>query len=334
MIRFDCRHPSEVTQLCLVGVAAGRAKCPRRVWPIGRCDHDNVIVHQDAHPDQQCAQQLRMGLCILFYGVGRSRSLESKCRTTGISTAGVSLKSTIKRIAARFGIYLANVDRFGIDVDLDLARLTSTAPLQTIFDVGANIGQTACRYATAFPASKIYSFEPVPTSFQRLQNAVKLLPQVTTFNCALGERVGNAQIHLTSIAERNSMKRLPGAANSVEVQIDTIDRISATHQVNMIDLLKVDVEGFELSVLRGATTMLSSGRIRYIYAECVSSPNDEMPHTGFQELHEFLSNHGYCFVSYYAESFHLGLRCALGNVLYAFHNHLPVSVPGTVCNIV
>jgi FkbM family methyltransferase len=243
------------------------------------------------------------------------------------------VKDIFKRLVRESGLYVASACRLGIDVELDLARLSFESPLKTIFDVGANFGQTACRFAKAFPLAEIWSFEPVPTSFVRLQKAVNSLSQVRVFNCALGDSQGTIRINLATNAGSNSIRPIKDTKGTVDISIDTLDNICDSKQVDIIDLLKIDVEGFELPVLQGASRRLGSEKIRYVYAECVLAPNAEMPHTSFFDLHNFLNEKGYCFVSYYAESFDLRLGCALGNVLYAFRERLPTAVRGSVRNI-
>lgn len=244
------------------------------------------------------------------------------------------LKSVVKSFAERRGIYVCNPGRLGIDLNMDLNRFSADQPLGTIFDVGGNFGQTANDFASAFPSAQIFSFEPVPSSFARLQEAVKSLKQVKAFNIALGDKIGTVKINLTSDAAQNSIKYLEAAEEALEIPVDTIDHIAIENQIENIDLLKIDVEGYELPVLKGATRCLQEGRIRFVYAECVLSPNSEMPHTSFFDIHTVLTTAGFCFVNYYAESFNLRLGCATGNVLYALRTKLPTHVPGRIHNIV
>jgi FkbM family methyltransferase len=243
------------------------------------------------------------------------------------------MKDILKRLASRVGLYLASTERLGIDVELDLQRLTASSPLRTIFDVGANLGQTAAKLSTDFPAAQIYSFEPVPTSFAEMAATVATLPRVHAFNLAMGESRGTAHIHLTGHSGSNTLKQVAGSTGAVEVQVETIDAFCAAQGIASIDLLKIDVEGFELNVLSGARHMLETGAVRFVFAECVFTPNAEMPHTSFFALHERLTQLGFCFVGFYAESYYLHLGCAMGNVLYALQARLPASVPGKVLNI-
>jgi hypothetical protein len=61
--------------------------------------------------------------------------------------------------------------------------------------------------------------------------------------------------------------------NQVAVNVDTVDEYCKRQQVSMIDILKIDVQGTELAVLRGAETNLSSHRIRIIYCEVLFAEN-------------------------------------------------------------
>jgi FkbM family methyltransferase len=243
------------------------------------------------------------------------------------------IKNIMKRGARRLGLYVGSTGRLGIDLELDLARLTPNQPLSTIFDVGDNFGQTARRFASAFPAATIFSFEPVPTSFELLVRSTKDHDRIKAFNLAMGDTAGTATMHLTDSAGSNSIVRVDSATGAVDVAIDTVDGFADRHATGTIDLLKIDVEGYDLQVLKGAGQRLSEGRIRFVFAECVFSANSEMPHTSFFDLHRVLDQAGFCFVNYYAEGFNLRLGCALGNVLYALRSTLPRRAPGRVRNI-
>jgi FkbM family methyltransferase len=254
-------------------------KVPRS--PIAHVVEDESTSLRDPNVRQQAGTggplsnwTIRMGSCAMREQQRRQDPL----RQCTMMVRVLALKTFLKHFARQSGLYVASTSRLGIDVELDLARLSSTAPLKTIFDVGANFGQTACRFAKAFPlAEMICSFEPVPTSFMRLQEAVKSLPQVRTFNCALGDSPGTVQINVAPSAGSNSIKAIKAATGNVAVSIDTLDNVCDSNQIESVDLLKIDVEGFELPVLRGAIRRLSNGNIRYIYAECVFAPNAEMP---------------------------------------------------------
>jgi FkbM family methyltransferase len=244
------------------------------------------------------------------------------------------MRAILKRFARALGVNFFTNERFGVELPLDLARLTAGDPLRTIFDVGGNFGQTALHFATAFPSAEILTFEPVPSSFSRLREATAHCDRIKLFNLALGETAGAATINLTPSAGSNTLLATNAATGTVAIQVDTLDRVADTHGIRMIDLLKIDVEGYELHVLKGGEQLLREGRVRYVFAECVFATDADSPHTSFFDLHAFLESRGFCFVSYYPESFALRRGVALGNALFALRSSLPESVPGKVRNIV
>lgn len=243
-------------------------------------------------------------------------------------------KETAKRITRKFGMNLVHVDRLGIDVERDLERLTNADPIRAIFDVGGNFGQTALRFSTAFPNARICSFEPVPSSFLRLQRAVQGKGNISAANTAVGEETGEISIHVSADAGSNSISRKKAGDNSITVPVDTVDALAKSYELEAIDLLKIDVEGYELQVLKGATGLFAREAIRFVFAECIVPDEPDHSHTSFFDLHRFLESKGFRFICYYAESFNLTAASALGNVLYGLRSRLPGSAPGGVRNIV
>ena len=188
--------------------------------------------------------------------------------------------------------------------------------------------------ADRFPTAAIYSFEPVPATFAELKRNTANLPQVTTFNQAMGGQVGTATIHLYQTSLHSSMLtagRTP--AESVEVAVTTADAFCAARPVGVIDLLKVDVEGFEPQVLDGAAGLLAAGRVRFAYLECRFADAGQLPQADFFDLHARFVPLGYCLAGVYAESFNLTGGALHANVLFAHRPSLPASVPGAVHNI-
>lgn len=237
------------------------------------------------------------------------------------------MKLLIKKLARRFGVNLGSTDQLGVQVEHDLARLAAAVPLKTIFDVGANHGQSALRFIDCFPESRVHSFEPVPATYRSLSARVSGIDRIRAYNLALGEEKGSVAMSVREEDTANSILQSGPAGQTVEVQVDTVDDFAESQGVDRIDLLKIDVEGYELQVLKGARKLLESGGIRFVYAECVLSPDDIFPHTSFFDIDQVLGGFGFNFVAYYGESFRLADGCALGNCLYALRSALPGSAP-------
>jgi FkbM family methyltransferase len=141
----------------------------------------------------------------------------------------------------------------------------------TFVDVGANIG-----YYTALAASlvgaggRVFAFEPSPYAAQRL-NVLKKensLSNVTVFESGVSDTIGETTLHLQRGSSNHSPTMVPiPNCEAVTVPLTTLDRFARENGLSQIDLLKVDVEGYEHHVLRGARDLLSRGSIKALLCE-------------------------------------------------------------------
>lgn len=130
-------------------------------------------------------------------------------------------------------------------------------PHPVIMDVGANIGTHAIAWAKAVPDATCYAFEPVPANRALLERNVArhtLSERVFCEPQALGADNGTAMLHECDDAAYSSLRdtgRRP-VTNIYEVPVTTIDSYILDHGLPAVDLIKIDVEGLEDDVLRGA----------------------------------------------------------------------------------
>jgi FkbM family methyltransferase len=142
-------------------------------------------------------------------------------------------------------------------------------PIDLILDVGANTGQFAREMRGKFPQAHIVSFEPLPEPFAELERWAKADGNATALNLGLGENdatlpfyrhVGHSasssmlQTHNTGVAAFPQM----GQAELTEIAVRRLDDALAAigRPAGPSTLLKLDVQGFELAVLRGAPETL------------------------------------------------------------------------------
>lgn len=178
---------------------------------------------------------------------------------------------------------------------LDLKRANFLP--QIIFDVGANIGQTANYYTEHFPEAIIYSFEPVKETFKTLTQNVKS-KRVNTFNEGLGSALQELTIHKNDSNATSSLKENDGRFIETEiVKINTGVNFCAQNQIQNIDLLKMDVEGFELDVLNGFEGLLKTG-VKMIFTEIGFHKNDPYK-TYISDMLEITSNNGFIVSGFY-----------------------------------
>lgn len=181
--------------------------------------------------------------------------------------------------------------KHGVLDTLDIAN--SAREIRTVIDVGANTGQSALRFRAAFPTARIISLEPVGQSFCELKHRVEG-HRVECHQLALGPTSGWATIYLTRFSVTNSLVRPPDDEflGEEEVQVQTLDDFVGDNSIDMIDLLKIDAEGYDLEVLKGGTNVLSEGKVRFIMIEVGFHPGDAR-HPLFDTVRDFLTGYGY-----------------------------------------
>jgi FkbM family methyltransferase len=188
----------------------------------------------------------------------------------------------------------------GLDLSYDLKRILDGNPLQTIFDVGANVGQTALYFNKHFPKVNIYSFEPVKKTFDTLKSNVGHLHNVQIFQYALGSKNEKISIYLTDDpnSQTNSLIAREGKTRTELIEVQTLDSFCHAQNIDTIDMLKTDTEGFDLEVLKGAIQKIQDRKIKFILSEATFYLPDRS-HTQFSPLLEFLFPLGFRFYHMY-----------------------------------
>lgn len=172
--------------------------------------------------------------------------------------------------------------------------------LGTILDAGANRGQFAMAASHFYPDAQIHSFEPLPEIFQILQSNTRRLSSISIYNIALGNATGmlefysNAYSHASSALRVSDLQKniVPKTAitERIEIPVERLDDLS--QKVSFISpvLLKMDVQGFEKEVLKGAVNSLQ--QIDYLLFETsFVQMYDGEPL--FDEMHHFVKGLGF-----------------------------------------
>lgn len=154
------------------------------------------------------------------------------------------------------------------------ASKTAPGGVFVIFDVGANEGGYALAAREIVGHAKIYAFEPAPHTFHKLKAVSLAAPNIEVFNLGLGAknqpadlRVSESASGLTSLYDREVFKRENFPTFTVRINLETVDDFCARHSVSRINFLKLDVEGHELEVLKGARQMLAARKIDFVQFE-------------------------------------------------------------------
>lgn len=173
----------------------------------------------------------------------------------------------------------------------------------TVIDVGANVGQFAVAAARLFPAARIHSFEPLPDAARRLRENVKRLKNVTIYPIALGDSEGDIAFHVNSYSHSSSVLPLAqGHRNSfpwarevetIRVRASSLDRVLGSIALPPPVLLKLDVQGYEATTLRGGVDTLK--RVDYAVIETSFKPMYE-GEVLFPQILRLMETYGFGFV--------------------------------------
>lgn len=186
------------------------------------------------------------------------------------------------------------------DGELDLMRQLIRSG-NTIFDVGANVGEWSLHALELGRPIHIYAFEPLPLIFPDLQQKLSLYPNVQTVNLALSNDIGKTSFcfydetyefaGLSSFYVREVLKADHQPPKIIEVEQDTLTHFCLNHNIDKIDFLKIDAEGAEWIILQGATDLIKQNKITAIQFEYGGCYVDAK--TSLEDIFYFLSEHGY-----------------------------------------
>lgn len=176
------------------------------------------------------------------------------------------------------------------------------------FDIGANIGLYSL-FASKIIGdnSKVFAFEPTPDTFERLQKNIRLnkLTNIKPYNIGLSSEKSELDLHISKDGYDawNSFALLDELTESetLKVNVDTIDSFIQTNNIVHVDLVKIDVEGWEKYVLKGATDLLKMDNSPVFLIE-FTEENAFAAGYYLGEIYDFMTDLGYYWYSYDKDS--------------------------------
>lgn len=201
----------------------------------------------------------------------------------------------IKKVVRKFGYDVVTYHSFWDDI-------AQPRDLATILDIGANDGSFAAEMRRRFPRANIISFEPLASVYALLVARMKNDEKFQAYNLALGESSGETVIHHS--ASNPSSSLLPMAALHKKLYPTSAAFVDETIQVRRLDdivqgavfekplLIKIDVQGFEGSVIKGGSETLRQADI-VLVENSFTTLYEGQPLFG--EVHDLLRNLGFSY---------------------------------------
>lgn len=181
----------------------------------------------------------------------------------------------------------------------DLKLFTELAKhSRTVIDIGANTGIFSVLAGLANHTADIYAIEPYPPNYSRLNINLRLnsCSNVKTLQLAMGESSGtveftvpesNAITDVSSVNGEFSKSIYPEMKWKKEVvTLDTLDNIKSANKIEKIDLIKCDVETYEMSVFRGMDHILTVDRPVILF-ECFLDPERQVFFNGILKKYDY-----------------------------------------------
>ena len=188
-----------------------------------------------------------------------------------------------------------------IAANIELEDLVKDLEVEIVIDVGSNKGQFLLLTENFFECKKIYSFEPIEEFFEMQKNFFKHKNNISFFNFALGEKTTKNTFYITKRKDSSSFFKINESIKSnddfkiiekKEIQIHSLDEIMVNENLNGSILLKIDVQGYELEVLKGGVETLK--KIKYVIVE--TSDNQIYQYQSLsQDVINFLKSNNFTF---------------------------------------
>jgi len=188
----------------------------------------------------------------------------------------------LRKLAVLAGdiFYLRRLLKYGVAPAIEHASLLRRLPFDFVVDVGANRGQFSLVCRRVRPAAKIVGFEPLPAPARIYRALFAGDPDIRLCEAALGAVPGRMVMHVSARDDSSSLLPIAkaqtdnypgsGEVGTHEVAVTTLPDALDPAEMGRCNLLKIDVQGFELEVLRSAEPLLP--RFTWVYVECSYIP--------------------------------------------------------------
>lgn len=154
-----------------------------------------------------------------------------------------------------------------------ISKILAPTNPKIIFDIGANVGNYSKELLQKTNA-KIYSFEPLPTEYELLKKLSVYGDRFVAENKGVGAENKTLTLHFDPAKPSHAsfsedVKKVSYVKNkmNIDVQVVTLDNYCAEKSITAIDFIKIDVEGFEPEVFKGASEVFKKIQPKFIQIE-------------------------------------------------------------------
>jgi FkbM family methyltransferase len=209
-------------------------------------------------------------------------------------------KRVIDKILREKGYEINRIQTIDVKIESGEFKWLQEFGIKTVLDVGANVGLFTEMVSKILPQASIYAFEPLTECYEKLNKLTDQIKKLKCFNVALGSENMEAVINKNMFTASSSLLKMrslhketfPYTAIESEEKIQVVTFESLINEIQLEEkvLLKLDVQGYEIEVLRGMKSVLNN--IDLIIAE-TSFVELYQGQPLFNEVYDFLRNKGF-----------------------------------------
>ena len=182
---------------------------------------------------------------------------------------------------------------YKMEANYEKFMLDKLSGCRVVLDVGANVGYYAVQMGRILKGTgHVYAFEPLSYQCNLLAKNIALnaLDNVTIVKSIVSDSSGSRRIYFSGTESTGTSSLIIKSDQYEDVESITLDQFCKEKGISEVDLIKIDVEGYELTVLKGMRELLKSGKIKMLFLEIESELLLEAG-TSAEEIVKFLKNY-------------------------------------------